>query len=397
MKLRIVTVGAAACCVLSVIGLHAAETNVNARPLTKEQLLHQLTTRQSRVELEEARADMEMARAELEQIQRLFDEKVVAADELNKAKQAHEKATLRYQTAEIQLQKTQLEFLRDNTFIMVTDAVKYRTDDGRYMVAVGLRNDSDLDKSRTLMAEGGFADEALTNLLRVDNLVVSLRGPATSCAPIIGDPYQRIVPAIRYGETRKIEFDLLDRAVEEATIQLEFLGAKHDYTVKLKKDTARDVPTIASIQYAQEGKLGSQIKYDLELERLASSEQSFSLTVLNLPRAIPFAFIDPGSGARVTHIKFTEERSTQHLQLEISIPAKLDAKYVDANIDFSVFVTRPAELAAIGEIVRKHEDDVIPAEEVQTIKGNRVDLKLIPTGVGKLDILIANLFNLKSA
>ena len=117
----------------------------------------------------------------------------------------------------------------------------------------------------------------------------------------------------------------------------------------LKKDAARDLPTIASTQYALEGQLGTKVQYDLELERLASEEKSFSLVMLNLPKELSFAFVDPASGSRITHLKFTEERSSQHLQLEISIPDKLDPKYVGSSIDFVVLVCQPQELVAIGE------------------------------------------------
>lgn len=371
----------------------AADGADAARALTKEELLHQLATRESHLELEQARADMETARVEHEEMKGLFEKKIVTIDDLNKAKQAYGNAVLRFEGAEIQLEKTKLEFLKDNTFIAVTEAKKYRTEEGDYKVSVSFRNGSDLRKSRTSMGDTTLTDVELASLLNIDNIIVSLYGTANrSVAALVGDPYQQIIPVLQHNDTVTLDFDLLDRTLDEVTIVLEYLGDRREYTVKLKKDAARDLPTIASTQYAQEGQLGSKIRYDLELERLASTEQSFSLVVLNLPRAVSFAFLDPGSSARLTHLKFTEERSSQHIQLEISIPEKLDEKHVDANIDFTVVVTRPAELAEIGEIRQKHGEDMIPAEEIVRIRGSKVGLKLIPIGVGKLDILVANLF-----
>ena len=45
------------------------------------------------------------------------------------------------------------------------------------------------------------------------------------------------------------------------------IWCEHD--VFLEKESEEDVPVISSTQYAQVGELGSTIKYDLELERLA--------------------------------------------------------------------------------------------------------------------------------
>ena len=374
------------------VPLPVEEVATNSGPdtasLNKDELLDQLKTRQAQLALDEARTEMERAKVSHEETQRLFDDKIVTIDQLNKARQEYEQAVLKHDQAKIELEKTRLDFLKGATLITVVNATKYRSPDGQVMVSVKLRNDSDVNKA--WIAMGGtnqITRDQLTSLLRVNNIIVRLREVA-----IIGDPYQQIIPELKLGEVVTLEFRLLKRDVESITVELQFLETQKEYTVFLMKEALQDLPTITSTQYAQEGQLGSKVRYDLDLERLASTEQSFSLVVLNMPLDIPFAFVDPAGNARITHLKFDEQHSSQKLQLELAIPEKLDAKLVGASIDFCVVVTRATELAAIGALRQKHDKDVIPAEELATVKGSRVGLKLIPTGAGKLDILVPNLF-----
>jgi len=378
------------------------EGAASTRSFSKEELLQRLATRQSQLALEQARADMEMARVEHEETRRLFDAKVVTIDKLNKAKQTYQKAALAFRTAEIELEKTRLGFLKDATLVTVLDAKKYRTEDGQYMVSVTIRNDSDLGKARTAMEEEDsvLSDQELASLLQLDNVIVTLIGKADmarfrdegqrAVEAIIGDPYQRIVPVLAHDQTVELTYQLLKKDVEAVTIRVAYLGTQREYPVFLKREASQELPTATSTQYAQQGQLGRTIRYDLLLERLGKEDRSFSLIVLNLPSQITFAFRDPRSDARVTQVKFTEEISKQSLDLEIAIPERLDQELVDKNISFDVFVTRPAELKAVSEIRKQYRGESIPAEALATIKGSRVELILIPKGVGKLDILMTN-------
>jgi len=368
--------------------LSLADDAPAAAALTKEELLNQLTARQAQLKLDQARAEMERAEADFSAMNKLFEERIVAIDELNKARQEHEQAVLNHKQAKIELEKTRLEFLTGATHISVVDAKKYRGPDGQVMVSVTLRNDSDMDKARVAMGgEGDASSEKLVSLLKVDNVIVSLREQA-----IIGDPYQQIIPELKYGAEDTLEYRLLKRDVDEITVTVEFLETQKEYTVFLKKEALQDLPTITSTQYAQQGQLGTKIRYDLELERLAKTEQSFSLVVLNLPSQISFAFRDPSSKAQITQIKFTSEISKQSLDLEIAVPEKLPESFVDRNISFYVILTRQAQMKTTYELTRKYEGEEIPAEEIVKLKGNSVNLILIPKGTPKVEMVVANLF-----
>lgn len=370
------------------VAQEAVEEDAASGDLTKDELLNLLEIRKSQLEMEQGKAERDRAKTEYEETKKLYAEKIVTSDEVDKAQQDYERSVLKYKQAKIDLEKTRLEFLKGATLVTVVDAKKYRGEEGQVMVSVKLRNDSDIDKARVAM--GGEADvsrEKLESLLKIDNVIVSLRDEA-----IIGDPYQRIIPELKYGEEATLEYRLLKRDVEVITVAAEFLQEEKQYTVFLKKEALQDLPMITSTQYAQQGQLGTKIRYDLELERLSKTEQSFSLAVLNLPPQISFAFLDPGSGAQITQVKFSSEISKQSLDLEVSIPEKLKENLVGMNISFYVLITKQAQMKSIYELTRKYEGEEVPAEEVVKLKGNKVNLILIPQGVPKVELVVANLF-----
>jgi hypothetical protein len=389
--------GPASVCLAAVVAsllfghAHAAEgQDLGLRKdLTKDELLKQLETRRAQVNLDSAKSEMDRAKADFDQTQRLFNEKVYAIDELNQARQTYERAALAYTRATIDLEKTRLDFLNSATLVTILEAKKYRTDDGEVMASVTIRNDSDLGKARVIMGKDAkLSDDDLASLLKVDNIIVTLRGTGA----IVGDPFQHMVKELKLGQEAKLDYELLDTDLNVVTVNIEFLGVVRPYTVFLKKEALQDLPTIMSTQYAQEGELGSKIRYDLELERLARTDQSFSLSVLNLPSEITFAFLDPSSSARITQVKFTRKIWKQRLDFEVSVPEKLPQDMVDSSISFHLLVARKKHQKAIYELSKKHRDSKIPAEDIAKIQANKVELILIPKGTGELDLIIGNSF-----
>ena len=371
--------------------------------LTKQERINLLRAREAKLRLEQARSEMESAGDDLGETEALFRKHIVTIEEKKKYEQAARRAELAYEEAQIELEKVRLDFLKDATLITVVEATKRRTPEGLYMVDVVLRNDSDLSKARFAMAkEAEAGDAAVAALLDIDNVIVSLTGrslykdeegvPTRSEEAIIGDPYQQIVPILKHAESRTLTFKLLMKDVDTLTVGLAYLGLEKQFPVFLKMEAGEDFPTIAAVPFAQQGRLGTKVYYNLELERLATSERSFAPVVLNLPLSIPFAFLDPLSDARVTQIRFTPESSKQTLRFEVSVPEKLDKQLVDKSISFEIIITHPSKLQQINQLKSAHLEDAIPAEAMHEIKGSRASLILIPQGVGKLDTLIANSF-----
>lgn len=361
--------------------------------LTRDELLNQLETQQAQMNLDSARSAMERAKADFEETTRLFDEKVYTIDKLDQARQTYEQTVLAYAQAKIDLDRTRLDFLKDATLVTIVDAKKYRGDSGQVMAAVTIRNDSDLGKARVAMGEEStLTDTELASLLKIGNIIVTLKGTGATAAAIVGDPFQHIVKELAIGAEANLSYQLLDRDLDAVTVSVEFLGTAKQYTLFLRKEALQDLPTIASTQYAQQGQLGSKIRYDLELERLARTEQSFTLVVLNLPEEMQFAFLDPGSGARITQLKFTREISKINLDFEVAIPEKLPQAMVDASTSFYIVVTKQEAQREIYALRKEYGNKQIPAEKIQKLHGNKVELILIPSGTGKLDLIVGNSF-----
>ena len=359
-----------------------------AASLTREEELHLLEARQAQLTLDHAETEMKAAKVNLGQVESLFTDRIVTIEKFNEATQQYGQAVVNYEQAKIELEKKRLDFLKNATLVTVVDAQKYRGDSGEVLASIKLRNDSNVSKARIAMSGQNLSDQRLASLLNVDNVVVTLKGNG---ATIVGDPFQQIVPELATGQEVTLVYRLLDRNAEHVTVSLSFLGTEEQYDVFLKKEGTQDLPIVSSTQYSQIGQLGSKILYDLDLERLAKTEKGFSLIVLNLPVELKAAFLEPSSKAMLTQVRFTEELSKQSLYFEVSIPEKLSHSLVDKNISFYIMITHQKELKTIFAMKTKHNNN-IPPEEIAKLKGSRVELILIPRGVGKLEKLVPNLF-----
>ncbi len=375
------------------------------RSLTRDEELYLLEVRLVEEDVEQAKVEMDKASVELEKVRLLFEEELETIEKLNEAEQKYGQAVVKHKQAQIKLKIKRLEFLKGATLVTVVDAKKYRNQEGQIMASVTIRNDSDINKARVAMEDvEELDDERLGALLKVDNVIVTLLGQVQltsgvglnarstpSGKAIVGEPFQQIVPELEYQQEKVLEYRLLRKDLETVTVSLQFLGTQKDYDVFLKKESKQDLPIVTSTQYSQIGYLGSKILYDLNLERLAKTEANFALVVLNLPPEIPFAFLDPQSNAILTQVKFTEELSKQSLYFEVSLPEKLKRELVGANISFYIVVTHQAELKSIFEVKKQYENH-LPPEEIAKLKGEKVELILIPRGMGKLEIMAPNLF-----
>ena len=355
---------------------------------TKEEMLNRLKLQEARLLVSEAMAAKERAARDYEEMRRLFMEKTLTLKEINDARLAMENAELTYQRALINLETTKLDFLKDATHLTIMVAKKYRTEDNRRRVDITMRNNSNVDLARTtMMTEQGRVDEeALRNLLKVENIIISLLDKA-----VIGEPYEIIIPSLANGERKTVSFQLL-KDVDELDVRIKYLDTTVTERVFLKKESVHELPTIASPQFAQEGNLGSKVTYDLRLEMLVENERSFGLLVVNLPKQIQVTFVDTKTKARVTRIKFTEQKSKQDLRLEISIPEKLDRKYVNKQINFSIVVVKHKDMKRVNQAKSRHANGDMPEAEIEKLPGSRADLQLVPRGVGQLEVLVENLF-----
>lgn len=352
---------------------------------TKEQRLYDIKLRKAQWDVERRQLEMVNKQSDYEAIQDLYDEKIETLERLNRSRRDYLQAKMQYDQAQFELQRTALDFLRDATHVAIREARKYRTLDGRRQVDIVLENASQLNQALSLNPDKSA--EQIQPLLVIQNLKVSLTNAART---IVAEPYEVLVPSLALGDRTTLTFRLLDD-YEDVVVALTYLDdAKENLHIVMRRESTQDLPTINSVQFSQEGDLNTRVRYDLILERLAEDEKTFRLALVNLPREITPAFVDPGSNASLTQVKFSEEVTRQQLELELQIPEKLSRRFVDQTIEFYVFVTDAEGFARIGDLNREQSGTPIPLEQVNAIPGNKERFELIPRGRGVLETIIAN-------
>jgi hypothetical protein len=353
---------------------------VQQTSLTKEQQLNKLKLEDRQLLLEQRRKSLETYRKERDTTKELFDEGFIALQRFKQTLNKYEQAVLDYEKAEILLDQTKLDLLEDATHIIVAEARKYKTDDGKSMVDLVLENAS--DTRNALLVDQSLGEEELRTLLKVENIFVSLKA-----GPIVGEPYERRIASLAVGERKPLKFRLLqDQAA--VVVEVKYLETIDRNWIILKKGGRQDLPSINSAQFSQEGELNNKVNFGLTLERLADEEQSFSLAILGLPQRIDYAFVD--QSAKVNQVKFDENTSQIKIFLELEIPEKLDRRFIGRTRTFFALVTHPSQYAPINTLKVRYGDEPIPEKEIRTLQSEYVKLELIPKGVGKLEVLVAN-------
>lgn len=363
---------------------------------TRTELLNELSLKTAQVALEHAKEEHDRYKREYENAQNLFDQSIISKKELDEALSAYTQAEQQLKQARIELEKTKLSFLSDATHITIMEAKKYYDSEGRRMLDLVLKNTSNLMEAESALGlaeaesqrqSGWQSPEQIQALLDIENIIVSIVGESTS----IGKPYEQIIPTLPYGQEEKLIFVLLTD-VQEAGVKMQYLEETVTEKIFLEKESLQKKPTVVASQFSQEGQLGTDIRYDLDLEMLVTSNRNFSLAVTNMPPQINCSFIDSKSGARITSVRFTEDVSKHDLDLKVSIPQKLDVDMIDKKINFQVWTVTSKQLEAINKLKREFPTKPIPAAKLETIDAGRVDLALIPKGTGRLEILINNLY-----
>ena len=270
----------------------------------------------------------------------------------------------------------------DTRHISILSAKKFRVDN-QMMVTLQLKNTSTTEA----MSINATPEEiAAANEIR--SIYVSLLD-VTDDTNIV-KPYEEKIPVLGYNETVELTFQL-QKDVESLKVSLNYpeLDMPETRLIYLQKESALDVVNVSSLRFSQEGNLGSSITYDLTLDRLAETENTFQLRVINLLNRLNFEFQDPETKSRQSQVKFTQEQSKRNLSLIVYLPEELDASYLDSTLEFYVAVLDEAEANELGGINNRLD---LPADQIATIQGGVERFELIPKGVPEIEVFVPNAF-----
>ena len=278
------------------------------------------------------------------------------------------------------LYKIHLE--EDTRYISILSAKKFRVDN-QMMVTIQLKNTS---TTEAMPVNATPEEIAAANEIR--GIYVSLLDVLDGTN--IVKPYEEKIPVLGYNETVELTFQL-QKDVESLQVSLNYpeLAEPDTRLIYLQKESALDVVNVSSLRFSQEGNLGSSVTYDLTLDRLAETENTFQLRVINLLNRLSFEFQDPETQSRQSQVKFTQEQSKRNLSLIVYLPEELDASYLDSTLEFYVAVLDEAEANELGGVNNRLD---LPAEQIAGIQGGVERFELIPKGVPEIEVFVQNAF-----
>ena len=274
----------------------------------------------------------------------------------------------------------------DTRHISILSAKKFRVASntgGQMMVTIQLKNTS---TTEAMPSNATPQEIAAANEIR--GIYVSLLD-VTDDTNIV-KPYEEKIPVLGYNETVELTFQL-QKDVESLKVSLDYseLDAPDLRLIYLQKESALDVVNVSSLRFSQEGNLGSSVTYDLTLDRLAETENTFQLRVINLLNRLSFEFQDPETKSRQSQVKFTQEQSKRDLSLIVYLPEELDASYLDSTLEFYVAVLDEAEATELGGVNNRLD---LPADRIAGIQGGVERFELIPKGVPEIEVFVPNAF-----
>ena len=329
------------------------------------------------------------ARTLLAQKQMEYEMGIISLSDVNTLQIRVEQAQLNYQSAVLSLLALQPR-------LSIQEAVKRQDSDGRKFVRLTMQNlTPSFDDSRFQLLnnfEGADPIPAEMRTREVTDVFVSLQatgasGDGDARSTIIGIPYEIHIDRLQYGESRTMEFQLL-RDVDSLIVATNYKGQTQENMVRLQQAETDSVLMMSSLQVSQEADLGTEVTFDLKLERSSVDIRRFQLKAVNLPRQISHNFLDPGSRARLQQVNFQTGVTQQNLTLQMYLPDRTDERVkIDAPLEFWV-------LALDDEAVKQFaEDRVYTEEEIGRSRAGYVRLIVLPRGVGKIEVAAPSLFS----
>lgn len=331
-----------------------------------------------------AQAELEQAEAELDRATQLHAANAVTANELSDRRAAFTRARVNY------LQQS-LAVIFAAPHISIERAVKSRDSEGRGRVLLTLRNTTGGGVESAKISE--LIDNELLERLRPDeinNVYVSLKADPGLGGAIISSPYEARIPVLRTGESVQVGFRLL-RDADEVVVSFNYADKVEERKVFLEKDASANIVAVQSVQFSQEADLGGQAVFDLQLERFTGDDKVFRLAAIGLPRDLRHEFREPGTGARLSQIRFPEGESQRTLQLVVTLPQRVPESFpIDEPLDFWALVVDDDTDATLRELLA---DAAAIPEALAALPTGKTRLELLPRGVGRVEVRALNLYH----
>ena len=350
-----------------------------------------LKLKETQLILNQADAQFNKADASFKEAQTLFERGLYNKTELSKAEEDLSNALLKREQASINLEKTRLAFLNSALHISLDKASIYRGDDGARHALLVLRNDSD---TRSMVFDAGstYSDVDKQALLTIDNLTVRILKDNS----LIGRPFEIKFGRIPAGQTRSADY-VLQQETDKITVQMTYADTMVNMPVFLEKESKDDRIQVDATQFSQDGELGKQVAFKLDLERFADDDKKFALLPLNLPSLYTAAFRENGSDGKggesnVSFIRFNKGQTIKTLLLTISMPREIPREQLNEKIVFYVVILDQFAQQRLSALQTKLQGRAVASALLDSAKLSYEMLELIPRGRAEMEITSSNLF-----
>jgi len=222
---------------------------------TKEEQLRQLQLEQARLFMEQAQARMYKKKSDWKELEKLKEQDIVTGREVNQAKEEFEDAKLAFETAILNLRQVELDSLKAAWHISVTQTRRHETKDGRQMLQIKLKNNSQpvklsysfrtFDRLKEFeenipQAEREGLSPQIQALLdtssvspQIDDIFVSIMDKNQS---IIAQPYEEWIETLEEGKELPLEFELIKEDVQDVTVMLKYMDLMEYRDIHLKQE-----------------------------------------------------------------------------------------------------------------------------------------------------------------
>ena len=360
--------------------------------ITKEERQMLLSLERAEVRLAQAGSYLKERYNEWQQMIDLKERGIVTGDELNQSRRKYESALVEYKNADIELEQTLLGFLGDATYISVIEGQKYKIGSDTYVARIVLKNTSNIRLAR--LVERALAahrenetQQDVEALLTIDNIFVSIMWNGV----LIGIPYEINIASMGFGEEKEVLFELQNPDAQNMVVQLRYLRRTEHRTIYLQKRSAEDIVTVRSRQFAQEGILGHDVIYDLQLDRLAENERTFDLELVNLTDQFLYRFEEQGK--QVSKVKFAQGTPRLNLNLRIYVPKEMPNEELDEMVSFFAVVTDAVGASRLRKLKKERGGELISEEELAAMKVGYEFLELTPRGVAEMELASPNWYH----
>jgi hypothetical protein len=360
-----------------------------AQSENKEMRTLKLQIKEARLSLIESQDNLQKTESAFKEAQTLFEKGLYTKKELAAAEEDFRNAQLRKDQTEINLEKTRLAFLNNALYVSLEKASLYRDAHGEKHALLRLRNNSNLRK--VIDDENTYSDADKKGLLSIENLSIRV----LKDDKLIGSPFEYKIPQFDYGQTRDVDFTL-QRETDAVTVEIAYGDTIIHLPVYLEKDAAEDRVVIQASQFSQEGELGKEVSYELNLERFVDDSKTFSLDAVGLPADYSLAFYEvdsmTGRPTRVSSLRFKKGSTVKTIQLVISMPTELDKEKLDHKIIFYVLAPDQFQQQRLNSFKNKTAGREATPAELDSTGLAYETLELVPRGKAEITISANNFF-----